>query len=309
MTIIYSIVQIIVILAIAPLSVGLMRKFKARMQNRVGASVFQPYRSLFVLCRKEMTVTRHASWVFRAVPYVVVACALILAALVPTVFSGGVSLVWGNFFLIASVLMIAAGALVLGGMDVASAFGGMGSSREMTIATLTEPVIVLVFVALGAMTSSWTAGGAVSIMTENPWYLAHPFLVFVFAALAMVVLAEGARYPVDNPATHLELTMVHEAMVLEYSGPYLAMLEYAASLKFIVLGVFLANLVFPFGMWGAGSGFLLGMAAFAVKIIIVCFLVALLESTVAKMRFYRLQEYFVSAYLLVFFGLLLSIIF
>ena len=309
MMIIISIVQTLVILALAPLGIGLIRKFKARLANRVGASVFLPYRSLATLCRKEMTVTKHASWVFRAAPFAVLAGALILAALVPTVSAAGTFSAWGNFFLIAAVLMLSAIFLVLGGMDTGSAFGGMGSSREMTIAALTEPALLIVFIALGATTGSWTAAGALTSMAGTPWFLVHPFLVFVFAAFAMIVLAEGARYPVDNPTTHLELTMVHEAMVLEYSGPYLAMLEYAASVKYLVLAVFLANLVVPAGVWGAGSSLLFGAFCFALKLVGVCALTALLESMVAKMRFYRLQEYFTAAYLLALFGLLLSRIF
>ncbi len=309
MTIIFSLIQTAVILAVAPLSVGLIRKFKARFGNRVGASVWQPYRSLAVLCRKEMTVTRHASWIFYAAPFAVLATSLIVAFLVPTLGVFGASLAWGNLFLIAALLMLGAGALVLGGMDAASAFGGMGASREMTIAALTEPVTIMVFVALGATTGAWSGGGVLTALANAPWYLTHPFLVFVFAALAMIVLAEGARYPVDNPSTHLELTMVHEAMVLEYSGPYLAMLEYAAALKYVVLAVFLANLVFPTSVLGTGAGLAYGLALFAVKLVGVCFLTAFLESMVAKMRFYRLQEFFTAAYLLVFFGLLLSLIF
>jgi formate hydrogenlyase subunit 4 len=308
MNIINSTVSTIVILALAPLLTGLIRKFKAFFGNRAGAPVLQPYRSLLVLMRKEMTISKHSSWVFRAVPYVVFGCTLLVAVLAPTLFSHNASI--GNFFLISAFLMVGASALVLGGMDAASAFGGMGSSREMTIAMLTEPVVILVFVALGATTGSWSAGGALQIMAMTPWWLAHPFLVLVFAAFAMVVLAEGARYPVDNPTTHLELTMVHEAMVLEYSGPYLAMLEYASMLKYAVLAVLFANLLMPLGIWGTGSiAFLPGLAFFALKLVAVGFLTALLESTIAKMRFYRLQEYFTTAYLLAFFGLLLSLVF
>jgi len=302
-----AIISTLAMLALAPLFIGAVRKFKALLGNRRGAPLLTPYRSLATLLRKEMTISEHTSWVFRAVPYVVLGVAVLIAIFVPTVFASG--LATANLFLIAALLMIGACALVLGGLDAASAFGGMGSSREMTIAMLTEPALILVVVTLGSLTGSWSAGGAVQTLATAPWWLIHPFLVFTFAAFAMIVLAEGARYPVDNPTTHLELTMVHEAMVLEYSGPYLAMLEYASMLKFAVLALWLANLVIPYGILGAGASLLPGVVIFAAKFVAVAFLTALLESVVAKMRFYRLQEYFTTAYLLAFFGLLLSLIF
>jgi formate hydrogenlyase subunit 4 len=302
-----SIISTLAILALAPLFIGAVRKFKAFLGNRRGAPLLTPYRSLATLLRKEMTISEHTSWVFRAVPYVVLGVGVLIAIFVPTVLASG--LATGNLFLISALLMIGACALVLGGMDAASAFGGMGSSREMTIAMLTEPCLIIVIAALGTITGSWSAGGVVQTLATAPWWFAHPFLIFTFAAFAMIVLAEGARYPVDNPTTHLELTMVHEAMVLEYSGPYLAMLEYASMLKFAVLAVFLANLVVPYGILGAGASLVPGVIVFAAKFIIVAFLTALLESLVAKMRFYRLQEYFTTAYLLAFFGLILSLIF
>ncbi len=301
------IISTVIIILLAPLFTGLIRKFKAFFGNRRGAPLLQPYRSLATLTKKEMTISEHASWVFHGVPFVVLGCAIFVAVIVPTFFASGVTI--GNLFLLSAVLMIGACALVLGGMDTASAFGGMGASREMTIAALTEPVLVLALVALGATTGSWTAGGVLQEMALAPWWLVHPFMVLVFGALAMIVLAEGARYPVDNPTTHLELTMVHEAMVLEYSGPYLAMLEYAAALKYAVLAVFFVNLVVPYSVWGAGATLTAGIIGFAVKFILAAFLTAFLESMVAKMRFYRLQEYFTAAYLLVFFGFLLSLMF
>ncbi len=302
-----SIVSTVLMLALAPLFIGCVRKFKAWLGNRRGAPVITPYRSLATLLRKEMTVSEHTSWVFRAAPYVVLSIAVLVAIFVPTVFAS--SSATGNLFLISALLMVGAGALVMGGMDAASAFGGMGSSREMTIAMLTEPCLIVVIAALGSVTGSWNAGGVVQAMAGAPWWFVHPFLIFTFAAFAMIVLAEGARYPVDNPTTHLELTMVHEAMVLEYSGPYLAMLEYASMLKFAVLALWAANLVVPYGILGAGASLLSGVVVFAAKFIVVAFLTALLESMVAKMRFYRLQEYFTTAYLLAFFGLILSLIF
>lgn len=309
MTWIVSIVQTLMILALAPLAIGLIRKFKARFQNRRGASVWLPYYLLLSLMKKKMTITEHSSWVFRGVPFVVLGVALLLAMFIPTLAVGGALGQYGNLIFISSLLMISAVALVLGGMDVASAFGGMGSSREMTLAALAEPAIIVVFAALGIVSGGWTADSAVSGLSAYSWPLTHPFLILVFAAFAFILLIEAARYPVDNPSTHLELTMVHEAMILEYSGPYLAMLEYASAVKFAVLAVFLANLIFPSLVFGAGIGLVWGVLAFAAKFVAVCFGIAFIESVIAKMRFYRMNEFVASAFFLGFIGLILSIVF
>jgi formate hydrogenlyase subunit 4 len=306
---IVSIVQTVLILALAPLAIGLIRKFKARFQNRRGASVWLPYYFLLALTKKKMTITEHSSWVFSGVPFVVLGTALLLAMFIPTLAVGGALGQYGNLILVSSLLMVSAVALVLGGMDVASAFGGMGSSREMTLAALTEPAMIVVFAALGIASGGWTADGAVSGLAAYSWPLVHPFLILVFGAFAFILLIEAARYPVDNPTTHLELTMVHEAMILEYSGPYLAMLEYASAVKFAVLAVFLANLIFPTLVFGAGIGLVWGVVAFAVKFVAVCFGIAFTESVIAKMRFYRMNEFVASAFLLGVIGLILSIVF
>lgn len=301
--------QVAALLAVAPLSVGLIRRMKAIFQNRRGASPFQPYWTLAALMRKEMTISRHASWVFHAVPAAVLASSLLLAVLLPTFAVSSAAGNSANFFVIAAVMLIGSIALVLGGMDVASAFGGMGSSREMTISAMVEPSVLLIFSGVGAVAGSWNAPEAIRALAGAPWALSHPFLILAYAAFGLVILAEAARYPVDNPSTHLELTMVHEAMVLEYSGPYLAMLEYASAIKFTVLAVFLANLLFPATAFGSGAGIFAALGWFALKIVVACLAVALTESTVAKMRFYRLQEFAATAYVLAFLGVALTMMF
>jgi len=300
-TLLFFLIQSALVFTFAPLLIGLIRTCKARFQNRRGASVFQPYWALATLCRKEMTVTKHSSWVFRVVPFVVLTSAILFAFLVPIwgwsngLFGGG-----GSIFLIAGVLAMGSLFLVLGGMDVASAFGGMGSSREMTIAALVEPALLIVLVTLGFAAKAWQVQWILMAFAQHPWYLSQPFLLVTFLALWLIVLAENARYPVDNPATHLELTMVHEAMILEYSGPYLAMLEYASALKLTVLSVLAMNLFLPFGLFPAATVAGIGVAilGFVFKLVLSGFLVALVESTVVKMRFYRMQEYLATAYLL-----------
>lgn len=309
-----SAIQTLLVILLAPLTVGIIRKGKARFQNRRGASVFQPYWALASLCRKEMTVTQHASWVFRAVPFFVLGCAFALALLVPTLGFGGwvASSGHGSIFLIASILVIGSLFLVFGGMDVASAFGGMGSSREMTLAAIVEPAAILILVTLGFAAKSWHLDGILRAFAMHPWYTTAPFLGITLVALMFVVLAENARYPVDNPATHLELTMVHEAMILEYSGPYLAMLEMASAIKLTVMSLLFMNLAFPFWMVGpaaTASGWFAGIAALIVKLAVGALAVAFIESTIVKMRFYRMQEYMTTAFLLAMGGFVLVLAF
>ncbi len=301
--------QAALVIVLAPLTVGIIRTCKARFQNRRGASVFQPYWMLLALCKKEMTITKHASWVFRVVPFAVLSCAFALALFVPTLgIPNGLTEPLGlsSIFLIAGILAVGSLFLVLGGMDVASAFGGMGSSREMTLAALVEPSLVLSLGTLGLAARSWNLDGILAAFAAQPWYAAHPFLVFTLASLGCVILAENARYPVDNSATHLELTMVHEAMILEYSGPYLAMLELASAIKLTVLSVFFFNILLP----GIGTSSMAAALGFlVVKLAAGAIFVAFLETVLVKMRFYRMQEYMATAYFLGLAGFVLTLVF
>lgn len=307
MTIFLAIFQFVLVLAVAPMMLGLIRKAKAQFQNRIGAPTLLPYWSLLSLLKKEMTITRHSSWVFRAVPFVVFGSALALALLMPSfaliMWPGGVD----NLFVIAGIIALSSVFLVFGGMDTASTFGNMGASREMTLSALVEPALFLVVASLGFLAQSWSAGGVLIHFVSSPISLA--FAAISLAALLLIILAENARYPVDNPATHLELTMVHEAMVLEYSGPYLALLEYASMIKLTVLALFLANLLVPMGLIVfpvTALGIAVALAAFLAKCAIAAFVIAFIESTIVKMRFYRMQEYMGLAFLLALFGLALA---
>ena len=305
----FSLMQACLVILLAPLTVGIVRASKARFQNRRGASVFQPYWALLSLCKKEMTVTKHASWVFFAVPFAVLASACALALLVPTFSVVGMDGL-DSIFVIAAVLALGSFFLVLGGMDVASTFGGMGSSREMTLAALVEPVVILVLSTLGFAAHAWGLGAIAGVFAADPWYVTHPFLVFTLLSLGFVVLAENARYPVDNPATHLELTMVHEAMILEYSGPYLAMLEAASAIKLTVLLAFFLQLAFPWmGLAFMGGMFVWPLLSLVAKLVVGGFLVACVESLCVKMRFYRMQEYMATAYFLGLSGFILTLVF
>lgn len=304
------ILQFILVLILAPGVLGLVRLSKARFQNRRGAPLHVPYLQLASLLRKDMTITRHSSWVFRFVPIVVLSSALYAAFVIPAFALGIVAPAASNIFLVAAVLMLGSVFLVMGGMDVASTFGNMGSSREMTLAAIIEPALFVTFAGLAALAGSWNFDGILSSFAANPWMAAGSTALLV-VALILVVLLENARYPVDNPATHLELTMVHEAMILEYSGPYLAMLEYASALKLTVLSLLVMNVALPYAFVMPGAAWAqAGMAAVALvcKLAIAAFAIAFIESTIVKMRFYRMQEYATIAYLIALAGLVAAII-
>ena len=286
-----TLLQAIFVLAVAPLTAGLVKFFKARLQGRRGASPLLPYWTFATLLKKEMVISDVTSWVFRAVPFVVLSTSVVLACVLPLLFVGGKLASLSDFLFVAGILMLGSIFLVLGGLDTGSAFGGMGSSREMTIASLIEPTIIMVFAAMSFVAGTFAIDG----MVGQPLIWNHPYLLLSVFAFFLVTLAENARYPVDNPATHLELTMVHEAMILEYSGPFLAMLEYASAIKLTVFVILLSNFIFPATVLAVASfSFLSALLAIGlgiVKVVVAMGLLALLESTVVKMRFYRMQEF------------------
>ncbi len=295
-------IQAILVFLLSPLTIGLVRWFKARLQGRRGAPPWLVYTALLTTLKKQQVISESASFVFRFVPFAVLGTAVFLGISLPLLFSnGGLSHV--DLFVLAGVLSLGSVFLVFGGLDAATAFGGMGASREMTIAALIEPVALVAFSAFAVVAGS---SSVQDIFGNGTSVFSHPALVLSFVALVLVALAENARYPVDNPATHLELTMVHEAMILEYSGPYLALLEYASSIKLTVFLLLLGNLVWvkPSATLALGT---IGLAVLGVLVTLIVgsFALAFLESSIAKMRFFRLQEYMSVAFFLSLAGFIL----
>ena len=292
--------QMAVVLALAPLLTGFVRKVKARLLRRQGASVFQPYRDLARLLRKEVVLAQNASWLFRVIPYLIFAATWVAAALVPT-FAGGLLFSWtADLIAIIALLGSARFFLALAGMDVGTSFGGIGASREVMIASLAEPAMLLTVFALALVAGS-TQLSTVAAVLATPEVGLRVSLAMALIALVMVALAENARIPVDNPATHLELTMVHEAMVLEYSGRHLAMIEFAASLKLLLYISLIACVFVPWGIAAPGTGlagFALGAAAYLAKLAVGGFLLAFFETSIAKMRVFRVPEFLGAALLL-----------
>jgi formate hydrogenlyase subunit 4 len=302
--------QFLIVALVAPFAAGLVKFFKARLQGRRGASPFLPYFTILTLLKKQMVISESTSWVFRISPFIVFGTSLFMALVLPLMTANLALVTFSNFIIVAGILILGAIFLVFGGLESASAFGGMGASREMTITALIEPTVLLIFGTL-ALNSGSTE---ISNMVLHLDFLKNPFIIPTILALALVALAENARYPVDNPATHLELTMVHEAMVLEYSGPYLALLEYASFLKLTFFSLLVANFIWPIGLITGSitNNFALSLVIapliLLAKIIVMMFLLALLESTIVKMRFYRIQEYATVAFFLALGGIILTLV-
>ena len=287
-------------LFLAPGVVGLVRWLKARLQNRRGAPPWQPYRELRKLFQKEVVVSRHASWLFHLAPFVVFASTLAVAVIVPVLAVPLLVDRIGDLLVVVYLLLLGTFFLALAGLDPGSAFGGMGASRGVTVAALAEPTLAVAIFALARSAGSTNLGEIAARTIADPLSAVSPGHLLAFAALFIVMLAETGRLPVDNPATHLELTMIHEAMVLEYSGRYLALIEWAAALKFLVFFALLGNLFVP---WGLARAFTLeavmtAAGVFAVKVGVLAVAVAVLETRVAKLRLFRVPELLTASFVL-----------
>jgi formate hydrogenlyase subunit 4 len=300
--------QMLVVLLLAPLLTGLVRKVKARLLRRRGPPLLQPYRDLVRLLRKEVVLAENASWLFRATPYLVFAATWVAAALVPT-FQSGLLFSWtADLIAIIALLGSARFFLALAGLDVGTSFGGIGSSREVMIASLAEPAMLMAVFTLALVAGSTQLSTVAGVMVSGEVGL-RVSLGLALIAVLMVAIAENARIPIDNPATHLELTMVHEAMVLEYSGRHLALIDLAASLK-LLLYISLIGCVFvPWGIAtpqqaGLQVG-LIGAAAYLGKLAVGGILLALFETAIAKMRVFRVPEFLGAALML---GLLATLL-
>ena len=296
-----TVAQALLILLVSPFAVGVIRKVKARLQCRRGPSLVQPYSDLAKLFRKDIVVSSTTSWIFRATPYVLIATTLLASLLVP-VFLSRVPLNFaGDIITLVSLLTVGTFFLMLAGLDAGSAFGGMGSSREAIVFSLTEPAMIMAIFAVGLTAGSTNLSTIVhrtalldGVITDPPPHL------MAFAALFIVALAETGRVPVDNPATHLELTMIHEAMVLEYSGRHLALIEWASAMKLLLFLTLLANIFAP---WGIATSLTPGAVAIGAvvwlgKITGLAVLIGVIESMFAKLRLFRLTDLLGAAFVL-----------
>ena len=300
-------VQMLLVLLLAPVFTGFVRKVKARLLRRQGPPLIQPYLDLVRLSRKEVVLADSASWLFRVIPYLVFAATWVAASLVPT-FRTGLLFSWSaDLIAIIALLASARFYLALAGLDVGTSFGGIGSSREVMIASLAEPAMIMIVFTLALIAGS-TQLSTVAEFMASPQVGLRVSLGLAVVGLVMIAIAENGRVPVDNPATHLELTMVHEAMVLEYSGRHLAVIELSASLKLVLYVSLLACLFAPWGIAGASAALpalAVGVAAYGGKLAIGGFLLALFETSIAKMRVFRVPAFLGAALMLGLLGTLL----
>ncbi len=292
--------QMAVVLLLAPLLMGYVRKVKARLLRRQGPDLLQPYRDLHKLLRKEVVLADNASWIFRVAPYLIFATTWVAAALVPTFATGLVLSPAADLIAIVALLGSARFMLALAGLDVGTSFGGIGASREMMIASLAEPAMLLIAFTVSLLAGSTQLSSVAAFMQGSAVGL-RVSLAMALVGLVMVAIAENARIPVDNPATHLELTMVHEAMILEYSGRHLAVIEAAASLKLLLYLSLIGCVFVPWGVAVAGQtvwAYTIGFLAYVGKLAVAGFLLAVFETAVAKMRVFRVSDFLGAALML-----------
>ncbi len=299
-------VQMLLVLALAPLLLGFVRKVKARLLSRQGPPLIQPYRDLARLLRKEVVLANNASWLFRVAPYLMFAATWVAASLVPT-FATGLIFSWSaDLIAIVALLGTARFFLALAGLDIGTSFGGIGSSREVMIASLAEPAMLMIVFTLALVAGSTQLSTMSGFLASGEVGL-RVSLGMAAVALVMVAIAENARIPIDNPATHLELTMVHEAMVLEYSGRHLALIDLSAEIKLLLYVSLIACLFIPWGIASpdAGPEALIGVVAYVAKLAACGFLLAVFETSIAKMRVFRVPEFLGAALML---GLLATLL-
>jgi formate hydrogenlyase subunit 4 len=295
-----ELLQLALLVALAPLLTGIVRKMKARLNGRIGPSLAQPYRDLSRLLRKDVVLAPNASWLFRTSPYLVFTAVWVAAAIVPTFATGLLLSRTADLIALVALLGSARFLLALAGMDVGTSFGGLGSSREMMIASLAEPAMLMVTFTMALLVQS------TSLPHIAEYLLTHEVgvrisLLLGLVSLLIVAIAENARIPVDNPATHLELTMVHEAMVLEYSGRHLALIEGATMVKLVLYVSLIASIFLPWGMardLADPRALAIGLGSYGAKLVGSGVLLAVFETGIAKMRVFRVAEFLGIALLL-----------
>ena len=302
---IIELAQVGLLLFVAPLFVGWIRILKCWSQGRRSPSLLQPYRDLQKLFSKDIVLAENASWLFRFTPYLVFGVTVLAGGIIPMVSTDLPFSAMADVIALVALFAIARFFTALAGMDIGTAFGGMGSSREMTIASLAEPAMLMAIFTISLAARSTSLSQIVQVIYSGQSVL-RPSLAFAFIAFVLISLAETGRIPVDNPATHLELTMVHEAMILEYSGRHLALIEWAGMMKLFLFMALGAVLFFPWGIDAAGSlpGAVLAFLFLLGKLAAAGVILVLIETGMAKMRLFRLTEFLGSAFLMATLGML-----
>lgn len=299
-----GLVQLVVLVGGAPLLLGMMRQVRARLEGRRGAGVAQPWRDLRKLVRKQPITPRGTGPIFRAAPVVLLATTLVVATVAPFVSIASAVDPIADLFAVVALLVLGTVALTLAGLDTGTAFGGMGSSREVTIIALSEPTMLVAIFALSVPVGSTNLAAIVASTVLEPARVASPVHLLAAIAFILVIIAETGRLPIDSPTTHLELTMIHEAMVLEYAGPDLALVEFASAMRMSVFLGLLANLFLPWGIATTLSPLALGIGVIAlvIKVCVLGLLLAVGEVFLAKVRLFQIPELLAGSLLLALFA-------
>lgn len=308
--IIYIIVQIMIMLLLAPLINGIIKKIKAFTQKRTGHPILQMYYDLFKLIRKNSVVSEASSWIYKAAPYIVFSTSLTAALLVPVTIKLVPSFnISGDFVIFVSILALGRFFMMAAGLDTGSTFGGMGSSREAMISSLAEPSILVCLFTAGLIAGSTSLDQMMMFMQAKGQgiILMNPAIILLFLALLTIIIMETARIPIDDPSTHLELTMVHEAMILEYSGRHLALMEYGAAIKQLIFITLLVNLLLThdqfIGVAGLG-GILISLLIYFLKVIVITVVIALIEINTVKLRLFSIPNLAALSFILSFLAFL-----
>jgi formate hydrogenlyase subunit 4 len=304
-----QLLAIVLAVALAPLLTGWVNQCRAWLQNRSAPPLLQPYSMLHKLFHKESVIAHQASSLFRIAPYIVFGCMALASAIIPTLSTDLPLSLAADAIALVGLFALARVFISLAAMDIGTAFGNLGARREMLIGFLAEPALLMVFFSASLISQSTSLTTIVETLAHRELAI-YPSLAFAGVAFTIVSLAENARVPVDNPATHLELTMIHEAMILEYSGRHLALLEWAASLKLFAYSCAGLALFFPWGIAEAHAplALLLALPVLALKLAIGGFALAVLETANAKMRIFRVPEFLATAFLLAVIGMLVHIL-
>ena len=301
--------ELMLAILLAPLLTGWVNQCRAWLQNRRAPGLLQPYRNLNKLFRKEVVLAHNASPLFRIAPYLIFGSLALAAAIVPTLDIDLPLNAAADAIALVGLLALARLFIALAAMDIGTAFGSLGARREMMVGFLAEPALLMVLFTASIISGSTSLSTIVHTLAHKEFVI-YPSMAFAGVAFTMVSLAENARIPVDNPATHLELTMIHEAMVLEYSGRHLAMIEWAASLKLFVYSCMGLALFFPFGVAESGDwlGIVLALPALLLKLAIGGAALALIEILSAKMRIFRAPEFLGTAFLFAVLAMLVHVL-
>ncbi|MCK9379855.1 MAG: NADH-quinone oxidoreductase subunit H [Sulfuritalea sp.] len=300
-----QLLEIAVALLLAPLLTGWVNQCRAWLQNKSAPSLMLQYRMLRKLFHKESVVAEHASPLFRAAPYIVFGCMALASGIIPTLSTDLPLSPAADAIALVGLFAFARVFISLAAMDIGTAFGTMGARREMLIGFLAEPALLMVLFSASLITQSTSLTGIVETLAHGKFTI-YPSMAFAGVAFTLVSLAENARVPVDNPSTHLELTMIHEALILEYSGRHLALIEWAGSLKMFAYSCIGLALFFPWGMAevDAPGATILALPVLVFKLAIGGALLALIETVSAKMRIFRVPEFLATAFMLAVIGML-----